>query len=70
MKTKFPKETITQWSKEILLGLEFLHSHNIVHRDLKTSNLLLNNRGMIKVAGISFHLMIKILVLTHVLRLL
>lgn len=29
---------------------EFLHEHFILHRDLKTSNILLNNRGEIKLA--------------------
>jgi cell division cycle 2-like len=40
--------------KTLLLQLtgavEFLHDHWILHRDLKTSNILLNNRGEIKLA--------------------
>ncbi|CAL5869511.1 uncharacterized protein PFLUO_LOCUS3741 [Penicillium psychrofluorescens] len=35
---------------QIVGGLEFLHSQWIMHRDLKTSNLLMNNRGEIKLA--------------------
>ncbi|KAJ5604850.1 hypothetical protein N7510_010004 [Penicillium lagena] len=35
---------------QIVGGLEFLHSQWIMHRDLKTSNLLMNNRGEIKIA--------------------
>ena len=35
---------------QILSATAFLHSHWILHRDLKTSNLLLNNRGTIKLA--------------------
>lgn len=40
--------------KTLLLQLgsavEFLHDHWILHRDLKTSNILMNNRGEVKVA--------------------
>jgi cell division cycle 2-like protein len=40
--------------KTLLLQLgsavEFLHEHWILHRDLKTSNILMNNRGEIKLA--------------------
>lgn len=40
--------------KTLLLQLtgavEYLHSNWIIHRDIKTSNLLMNNRGQIKVA--------------------
>lgn len=35
---------------QLLRGVEFLHDHWILHRDLKTSNLLLNNRGGLKIA--------------------
>jgi cell division cycle 2-like protein len=35
---------------QVVGGLEFLHSQWIMHRDLKTSNLLMNNRGEIKIA--------------------
>ena len=31
-------------------AIEFLHNHWILHRDLKTSNILMNNRGEIRVA--------------------
>jgi cell division cycle 2-like protein len=35
---------------QILSATEFLHSHWILHRDPKTSNPSMNNRGEIKVA--------------------
>jgi cell division cycle 2-like len=31
-------------------AMDFLHDHWIIHRDLKTSNILMNNRGEIKLA--------------------
>ena len=35
--------------KDLLQGLDFLHSKNIVHRDLKSSNLLYSNQGILKI---------------------
>ncbi len=35
---------------QIVSATDYLHSHWILHRDLKTSNLLMNNRGEIKLA--------------------
>ena len=32
------------WMKDIALGMEFLHDHHIVHRDLKSGNILLGDR--------------------------
>ena len=35
---------------QLLSAIGFCHDNWILHRDLKTSNLLMNNRGQIKVA--------------------
>lgn len=35
---------------QLLSAIAAMHGHWVIHRDLKTSNLLLNNRGEIKVA--------------------
>jgi len=49
-----PEPFLLSETKTLLLQLlsatAYLHSHWILHRDLKTSNLLLNNRGQIKIA--------------------
>lgn len=44
-----PSETKTLL-QQLTSAVEYLHSNWIMHRDLKTSNLLMNNRGQIKVA--------------------
>src|SRR3984957_20042776 len=44
-----PSETKTLML-QIVSATEYLHSNWILHRDLKTSNLLMNNRGEIKIA--------------------
>lgn len=49
-----PEPFLSSEVKRLLLqltsGVAYLHDNWILHRDLKTSNLLLNNRGQLKIA--------------------
>ena len=50
MRTPFLQSEVKTLMLQLLSAVALLHDNWIIHRDLKTSNLLLNNRGEIKVA--------------------
>ncbi|KAG8056634.1 hypothetical protein GUJ93_ZPchr0002g25211 [Zizania palustris] len=46
----FPEAVIKKYTKQILQGLEYLHNNAIIHRDIKGANILVDNKGCIKLA--------------------
>eukprot|EP00585_Thalassiosira_rotula_P003842 CAMPEP_0196160162 /NCGR_PEP_ID=MMETSP0910-20130528/46685_1 /TAXON_ID=49265 /ORGANISM="Thalassiosira rotula, Strain GSO102" /LENGTH=455 /DNA_ID=CAMNT_0041425087 /DNA_START=888 /DNA_END=2255 /DNA_ORIENTATION=+ len=47
---KFTQDHIKSWSNQLLQGVHYMHVNNILHRDLKSSNLLITRRGELKIA--------------------
>ncbi|XP_022768832.1 protein IMPAIRED IN BABA-INDUCED STERILITY 1-like [Durio zibethinus] len=47
---KFSESQIKCYVKQLLSGLDHCHSRGIMHRDIKGSNLLVNNEGILKMA--------------------
>lgn len=48
MRRKFNIAEVKCIMKQLLEGVAYLHENWIIHRDLKTANLLLNNKGEVK----------------------
>lgn len=46
----FSLEHVKCYMQQLLQGLDYCHSHEVLHRDIKGSNLLLDNRGNLKIA--------------------
>jgi hypothetical protein len=44
-----PFETIKEYLLQICSGLEEIHSKNIIHRDLKSSNIMIDKNGIIRI---------------------
>ncbi|KAJ3415585.1 Suppressor of Sensor Kinase (SLN1) [Chytridiales sp. JEL 0842] len=44
------EKTIASYTRQILLGLEFLHNKGIAHRDIKPRNILIGCDGTLKIA--------------------
>uniref|UniRef100_A0A0X3QBB5 Protein kinase domain-containing protein n=1 Tax=Schistocephalus solidus TaxID=70667 RepID=A0A0X3QBB5_SCHSO len=46
----FTEAHVASLMKQLMLGLHYCHSRNFLHRDIKCSNILINNRGQLKLA--------------------
>lgn len=50
MKVPFTESQVKCIMLQLLDGLKYMHNHFIIHRDLKVSNLLLTDKGCLKIA--------------------
>jgi protein kinase A len=51
---RFPNPVAKFYAAEVTLALEYLHSHQIIYRDLKPENLLLDRHGHLKITDFGF----------------
>lgn len=51
---RFEDDVAKFFAAEIVLALEYMHSHNIAYRDLKPENILLDGEGHIKITDFGF----------------
>ncbi|KAL0083438.1 kinase-like domain-containing protein [Phycomyces blakesleeanus] len=56
-----PEKLVGSFTHKILTGLNYLHAHDVVHRDLKAANILTTKTGEVKLTdfGVSFNLRLK-----------
>jgi len=51
---RFPNPVAKFYAAEVTLALEYLHQRNIIYRDLKPENLLLDRYGHLKITDFGF----------------
>ena len=56
---RFSNDTARFYAAEIVLALEYLHNQDIVYRDLKPENLLIDRDGHIKITDFGFAKIVK-----------
>ena len=51
---RFPNPVAKFYAAEVTLALDYLHQQNIIYRDLKPENLLLDRHGHLKITDFGF----------------
>lgn len=57
---KLKEEVAKYFFKQIISGIQYIHSKNIIHRDIKLDNLLLDGDGKIKIADFGVSKLVKL----------
>lgn len=47
---RFPEEKAKFYMAQVCLALDYLHNHNVIYRDLKPDNILMDELGYVKLA--------------------
>jgi len=47
---EIPPKKLVDWTKQIATGMNYLHQHKIIHRDLKSPNILIGRNDIIKIS--------------------
>ena len=50
---RFNENVIWEWIFQLLYGVKYLHSHQIMHRDLKSANIFLMKDGILKIGDLN-----------------
>jgi len=50
LKEPMPEARIREYVRQILFGLDYCHTHGVVHRDIKAKNILVTSEGTLKLA--------------------
>ena len=53
-KIDYEKTQIQLILYELIKGLEYLHNNNVLHRDIKPQNILLNKKGEVKLEILAY----------------
>ena len=45
---------VKKYMWQLIRGIEFVHQHNVIHRDVKPENLLISKHGALKICDFGF----------------